>query len=120
MATSNPPAISTILTDVIPERFIAMLQADMKSALHTFDASLPTDPLVRISRKAGGWITVAPLQRQPESQSLTALKAAIGQLWPMTRLHPVARPLRRPRRHDLLARLFHRRTFIHSAKFNFS
>jgi TnpA family transposase len=69
-----------------PERFIAMLQADMKSALHTFDASLPTDPLVRISRKAGGWITVAPLQRQPEPQSLTALKAAIGQSWPMTRL----------------------------------
>ena len=63
-----------------------MLQADMKSALHTFDASLPTDPLVRISRKAGGWITVAPLQRQPEPQSLTALKAAIGQSWPTTRL----------------------------------
>jgi hypothetical protein len=36
-----------------------MLQADMKSALHTFDASLPTDPLVRISRKAGGWRGIA-------------------------------------------------------------
>lgn len=69
-----------------PERFIAMLQADMKSALHTLDANLPTDPLVRISRKAGGWITVAPLKRQPEPQNLTALKAAIGQNWPMTRL----------------------------------
>ena len=45
MATSNPPAISTILTDVIPERFIAMLQADMKSALHTFDASPANRPL---------------------------------------------------------------------------
>jgi TnpA family transposase len=69
-----------------PERFIAVLQADMKSALQTLDASLPTDPLVRISRKAGGWITVTPLKRQPEPQNLTALKATIGQSWPMTRL----------------------------------
>ena len=69
-----------------PDRFIAGLRADMTAALRTLDEGMPHDPLVRISRKAGGWITVAPLERQPEPTNLTALKAAIGQTWPMTRL----------------------------------
>jgi TnpA family transposase len=69
-----------------PDRFIAGLRADMAAALRALDEGLPHDPSVRISRKAGGWITVAPLERQPEPTSLTALKAAIGQAWPMTRL----------------------------------
>jgi hypothetical protein len=69
-----------------PDRFIAGLRADMGAALRTLDEGLPHDPSVRVSRKAGGWITVAPLARQPEPANLAALKAAIGQAWPMTRL----------------------------------
>lgn len=69
-----------------PDRFIAGLRVDTTAALRALDAGLPHDPLVRISRKAGGWITVAPLERQPEPTNLAALKAAIGQTWPMIRL----------------------------------
>ena len=69
-----------------PGRFIAGLQADMKAALRVLDDGLPHDPSVRVSGKAGGRITVAPLERQPEPVTLTALKVAIGQSWPMTRL----------------------------------
>jgi hypothetical protein len=69
-----------------PDRFIAGLRADMRATLRALDEGLPHDPSVRVSRKAGGWITVAPLERQSEPTNLTALKAAIGQAWPMTRL----------------------------------
>ena len=49
------------------DRFIADLQAEMRQALHTLDAGLPTNRLVRISRKRGGWITVTPLDRTARS-----------------------------------------------------
>ena len=69
-----------------PDRFIACLRADMKAALYALDDGLPHNSSVRVSRKAGGWITVTPLERQPEPVTLAALKAAIWQSWPMTRL----------------------------------
>jgi TnpA family transposase len=58
----------------------------MTTALRALDDGLPHDPSVRVSGKAGGWITIAPLERQPEPVTLAALKVAIGQSWPMTRL----------------------------------
>jgi hypothetical protein len=44
------------------DRFIADLQAELREALWTLDADLPTNQLVRISRKRkkDGWITVTP------------------------------------------------------------
>ena len=68
------------------DRFIADLQAEMRQALHTLDAGLPTNALVRIGRSAAGWITVTPLDAQPDPPNLTALKTEITATWPMTNL----------------------------------
>src|SRR5262249_56616400 len=69
-----------------PDRFIANLQAEMRDALHALDAGLPANRLVRIGAKREGWITVTPLEAQPEPPNLTALKAEITATWPMTSL----------------------------------
>jgi TnpA family transposase len=69
-----------------PDRFIADLQGEMREALHTLDAGLPANRLVRIGQKSEGWITVTPLEAQPEPPNLTALKAEITATWPMTSL----------------------------------
>ncbi|MFO0949702.1 MAG: Tn3 family transposase [Isosphaeraceae bacterium] len=67
-------------------RFIADLQAEMRQALHTLNAGLPTNSLVRIGVKRAGWITVTPLDAQPDPPNLTALKAEVAATWPMTSL----------------------------------
>lgn len=68
------------------ERFIAELQAEMHEALHTLGAGLKKNRHVRISSKGGGWITLTPLDAQPDPPNLTALKAELNALWPMTSL----------------------------------
>ena len=68
------------------DRFIADLQAEMRQALHALDAGLPTNALVRIGEKRDGWITVTPLDAQPEPPNLTEIKAEITATWPMTSL----------------------------------
>src|SRR5512135_375267 len=73
------------------DRFIADLQAEMRQALHTLDAGLPTNALVRIGQKRAGWITVTPLDAQPEPPNLAALKAEITTTWPMTSLLDMAK-----------------------------
>jgi TnpA family transposase len=69
-----------------PDRFIADLQAEMRESLHTLDTGLPANRLVRIGEKRDGWITVTPLDAQPEPSNLTALKAEVTATWPMTSL----------------------------------
>ena len=68
------------------DRFIADIQAEMRQALHTLNAGLPTNALVRIGQKRAGWITVTPLDPRPEPSNLAALKAEITATWPMTSL----------------------------------
>jgi TnpA family transposase len=70
------------------DRFIADLQTEMREALRTLDAGMPSDQLVRIGRKRkkDGWITVTPFEPQPEPANLIALKAEIFATWPMTSL----------------------------------
>ena len=68
------------------ERFVVGLQAEMRKALHTLDAGLTRNPGVRINEKAQGWISVTPLTAPPEPANLTALKAEIAEVWPMTSL----------------------------------
>ena len=60
------------------DRFIADLQTEMRDALQTLDAGLPSNPQVRIGQKNGSsWITLTPFDAQPEPPNLTALKAEI-------------------------------------------
>lgn len=68
------------------EHFIADLQAEMHQALSTFDAGLKNNSDVRLSSKGGGRITLTPLDAQPDPPNLTALKAELNAIWPMTSL----------------------------------
>ena len=68
------------------DAFIAGLQEEMRAALDRFDRGLPRNPDVRVSRKAGGWIHLAPLQPKPPPANVEALKAAVAEEWPMTGL----------------------------------
>ena len=68
------------------ERFITDLQAEMREALSALDAGLKTNPAVRLSTKSGGWITLTPLDAQPDPPNLARLKAELNATWPMTSL----------------------------------
>lgn len=68
------------------DSFIADLQDEMREALNTFDAGLEKNRYVRVSSKGGGWITQTPLDAQPDPPNLTALKAELNAIWPMTSL----------------------------------
>ncbi len=69
-----------------PGQFIAKLQNEMRLALQTLDDGLPSNPLVRVTPKKGGQITVTPFEPQPEPPNLTAIKTEITGTWPMTSL----------------------------------
>jgi hypothetical protein len=66
--------------------FIAKLQGEMRLALRTLNDGLPDNPLVRITSKKGGQITVTPFEPKPEPPNLLAIKAEITNTWPMTNL----------------------------------
>ncbi|HMW19026.1 MAG TPA: hypothetical protein PJ981_14605, partial [Accumulibacter sp.] len=58
----------------------------MRDAFSTFDAGLKKNSYIRLSNKNGGWITLTPLDAQPDPPNLTALKAELNKIWPMTSL----------------------------------
>ena len=68
--------------------FVEGLRTKMETALTAFDASLPTDPQVKIviTKKGKGRISLTPLEPQPEPANIVALTAALVQRWPMTNL----------------------------------
>jgi TnpA family transposase len=68
------------------ERFIADVQTEMREALHALDTGLKQNRHVRLSTKGGGWITLTPLDAQPDPPNLIALKAELNAIWPMTSL----------------------------------
>jgi TnpA family transposase len=68
------------------ERFIEDLQAEMREALSTLDTGLKKNRYVRIGPKGGGWITLTPLDAQPDPPNLAAFKAELNATWPMTSL----------------------------------
>lgn len=68
------------------DRFITELQTEMCEALNSFDGGLKKNRCVRIGPKGGGWITLTPLDAQPDPPNLTALKTELNAIWPMTSL----------------------------------
>jgi TnpA family transposase len=68
------------------EALIANLQHQMRQALATLDAGMPTNPGVKILQRPQGWIQVANLERLPEPPTLAHLNMEITQRWPMTSL----------------------------------
>ncbi|GGA58993.1 putative transposase [Kroppenstedtia guangzhouensis] len=68
------------------DAFITKLQQTMHEGLERLNTGIPANPKVRISTKGNGWISVSPLEPQPEPRNLTLIKAQIMKRWPMTNL----------------------------------
>lgn len=68
------------------DQFIASIQEEMREALTIFDGGLSKNPMVNLSQKSGGWISLTPLDAKPEPPNLIALKAELTAKWPMTNL----------------------------------
>jgi hypothetical protein len=68
------------------ETFVGGLQRAMADALAELNQTLPTNPAVKILAKGNGWISVSPLEAQPEPVSLGRLKSELVARWPMTSL----------------------------------
>lgn len=66
--------------------FITTLQEQLRTSLDQLHSGLPTNRLVKILPKQGGWIELTPLTAQPEPPQLQALKDVIGDRWPTTSL----------------------------------
>jgi hypothetical protein len=87
--TERAPYYQALNLPLDAERFVADLKAEMRTALATLDTGLPRNPHVRIGRKGGkgeSWITLSPLEAQPEPHNLAKVKAEITATWPMTSL----------------------------------
>lgn len=66
--------------------FIRNLQQQMSSELEELDRTLPKNSKVRILNRGGGWISLTPLDSQPEPRFLSQVKAEVFARWPMTSL----------------------------------
>ena len=58
----------------------------MHNALQMLNDNLPKNDKVHLKERNGGWISITPLEAQPEPRNLSSLKAEIGRLWSMTSL----------------------------------
>ncbi len=63
------------------DAFIAQVQREMTAALEKLNRNLPTNPKVQLLPKKGGWISLSPLEPQPEPPNLNALKTALFKRW---------------------------------------
>jgi hypothetical protein len=68
------------------DRFISQVQDEMRQALGTLNGGLKKNSDVRIGSKGSGWITLTPLDAQPDPPTLKAFKAELNATWPMTGL----------------------------------
>lgn len=69
------------------ETFIAAEQKALQEALQMLDQGIVKNPKVNLTERQGkSWISLSPLDAQPEPANLTRLKAEIGRRWPWTSL----------------------------------
>ncbi|NJN57879.1 MAG: transposase [Leptolyngbyaceae cyanobacterium SL_5_9] len=61
--------------------FIAKTQREMTQALEQFNRGLPTHRKVTITDAHNGWISLTPLEVQPEPEHLRRLKEEINRRW---------------------------------------
>ncbi|MGA7937808.1 MAG: Tn3 family transposase [Kovacikia sp.] len=66
--------------------FISQLQQEMTEALTMLDKGIPSNTKVKILKKKNGWISVSPLEAQPEPLNILQLKREIEGRWPLTSL----------------------------------
>ncbi len=68
------------------EDFIEKLKQRMHTSLEKLDKGMRQNQKVRILSKGSGWISVTPLDAQPEPKHITAIKTEIMKKWSMTSL----------------------------------
>lgn len=68
------------------EAFITSLQQKMTTALEQLDNQMPKNPKVKILTRDKGWISVSPLEAQPEPLNLQRLKTELISRWSITSL----------------------------------
>ena len=66
--------------------FVTRLRQQMHDALVMFNDNLPSNDKVRITARNGGWISLTPLDPQPDPPQLIEVKREIAGLWSMTSL----------------------------------
>lgn len=66
--------------------FISQLQQELTQALTMLDRAMPSNTKVKIQKKKNGWISVSPLEAQPEPLNILQLKREIERRWPLTSL----------------------------------
>jgi TnpA family transposase len=68
------------------KRFVKTLREETDYELTKFNKELPGNEYVRLLDKGRGWISLSPLEAQPDPANLEALKSELIQRWPMTSL----------------------------------
>jgi hypothetical protein len=62
------------------------LKQEMSQSLERLDSNMPRNQKVRITTKGNGWISLSPIEAQPEPMNLSRLKGEVMRRWPMTSL----------------------------------
>ncbi|EJR29172.1 Tn3 family transposase [Bacillus mycoides] len=68
------------------ESMISKLQKDLHQSLNRLNLTIPQNSKVSISNYKGGWISVSPLDPQPEPEQLIKLKQEVAQRWRLIEL----------------------------------
>jgi len=81
------PYYAALNLPVEADRFIELLKAEMRTELATLDAGLPRNADVRLGERRGkSWITLTPLDAQPDPDNIIRIKAELQSKWSMTGL----------------------------------
>ena len=81
------PYYAALKLPVEADRFIEAVKAEMRAELATLNAGLPTNADVRIGERRGkSWITLTPLDAQPDPDNIVGIKAELQSKWSMTGL----------------------------------
>jgi TnpA family transposase len=69
------------------DHFIEGLKAELRTELATLDAGLPSNTAVQLGQRRGkSWITLTPLDAQPDPDNIVRIKAELQATWSMTSL----------------------------------
>jgi TnpA family transposase len=81
------PYYAALNLPIEADGFIEAIRAEMRTELSTFDAGLPSNADVRLGERRGkSWITLTPLDAQPDPDNIIRIKTELQSKWAMTNL----------------------------------
>ncbi len=81
------PYYAALRLPVEADHFIEAIKAEMRTELATLDAGLPRNADVRLGERRGkSWITLTPLDAQPDPDNIVRIKSELQSKWSMTGL----------------------------------